>query len=77
MVMKLETQIKNADAACEDFNAKHPIGTLVNYWKNTRSGEPDGNTTTRSAAGVISACACVMLDGVRGGIALSHIEVIQ
>ncbi len=76
-MMKLATQIKNANADCDAFNAKYPVGTRVKYWSGVRGGKPDGETTTRSTASLVSACACVWLEGVRGGIALTHIEVIQ
>lgn len=67
---------EKADQDAQDFDAKHPIGTRVRYWKGIRSGDPDGESVTRSSAGVVGGSPCVLIEGVRGAIALTHVEVI-
>ncbi|QDT94305.1 hypothetical protein [Gimesia algae] len=74
--MSLETQIQNANRACDEFNKTYSVGTRVKYWKKKRSGEPDGEAVTRSTASIISACACVWLEGVQCGIRLANIEPV-
>ncbi|MDH6460150.1 hypothetical protein M2302_000301 [Micromonospora sp. A200] len=61
----------------ELFNAAHPIGTTVRYWKGVREG--DGKTsTTRTEAQLLSGhTAVVWLEGVSGCIALTHIEPVS
>ncbi|WP_346536985.1 hypothetical protein [Micromonospora sp. DPT] len=60
----------------ELFNAIHPVGTTVRYWKGVREG--DGKTsTTRTEAQLLSGhTAVVWLEGVSGCIALTHIEPV-
>lgn len=76
MTLKLETQIREAHDACEDFNKKYPIGTRVRYWEGSFSGKDNIETTTRSTAGLIGSTAFVLIEGVNRRVKLSHIDVI-
>lgn len=68
---------EKSDQDAQDFDAKYPIGTRVRYWKGVRSGDPEGESVTRSNAGVIGQSACVLIEGVRGAVALTHVEVVE
>lgn len=68
--------MKPAEAVTR-FNQRHPIGTLVRYWKGVREGEGK-ESTTRSAAQLLEGhTAVVWLDGVSGCIALTHIQPVS
>jgi hypothetical protein len=59
-------------ATCDAWNTKHPIGTPVILNKD---GVGDVETTTRSAAEVLSGhSAVIWLDGVSGCYLLSHVR---
>lgn len=61
-----------------DWNAAHPVGTLVRYWRGIREGEPSGTGPTRSEAWLLSGhTPVVLIDGTSGGIALTHVEVVD
>jgi hypothetical protein len=61
-----------------DFNRANPIGTMVRYWRGFKAGEPSGQGKTRSLAWVMpSGTAVVLIEGTSGGIALTHVEVVQ
>lgn len=71
--MSLTTDALACNAA-EAFDAAHPVGTPVLAWPGTRDDEPI-RTRTRTGAWVLGGhTAVVMVDGVAGGIALTHIE---
>ena len=59
------------------FNAAHSVGTRVRYWAGPREG--DGTvSTTRSEAEVLGGhTAVVWIVGVRGCVALSHVQAIE
>lgn len=58
----------------EQWNAQHPIGTLVLAWPGTRDAEPLV-TMTRSAAWPLGhGEPVVAVEGKAGGIALTHVE---
>lgn len=52
-----------------------PIGTPVLAFVGTRDGQA-AVTRTRSLPWIIGGSICVMVEGVAGGIALTHIEVL-
>lgn len=58
------------------FNARHPVGTPVRYWRGLRAGA-GAVSRTRSAATLMSDHASVWIEGVSGSIALSHVEVLD
>lgn len=56
------------------FNAAHPEGTRMRYWKGLRQGAPTGIAAVRAPASVMGGAAVVWLEGVSGCIALTHVE---
>jgi hypothetical protein len=56
------------------FNAIHPVGTPVRYWKGVREGEGRISRTRTPAQMLSGHTAIVWLEGVSGGIALTHVE---
>jgi hypothetical protein len=72
---------KSARISADEWNAKHPIGTRVRYWslRPTVSGDaPPIETKTRSTAWALgSGDAVVSVDGVAGGVALTHVDVLD
>ena len=71
-------QLSGAHTAVS-WNAAHPVGTRVRYWPIY---PPIGSvhhtdTVTRSEAWTIGdGSVVVCIDGMSGGVALSHIEVL-
>ena len=61
-------------AKVDDWNANHPIGTEVRYWRGFREG--DGQTgRTRSRAALLGGhTAVVWIDNTTGCIGLTHVE---
>ena len=68
---------KPAQRECEAWNARHPIGTMVRYWRGTRDGEPSGTGPTTFAACVLGGVAVLWVRGLSGCVALSHVEPIE
>jgi len=68
-----------AEADARAFNEANPVGrTLVRYWRGVREGAPSGVGLTRSPAWALSGhTAVVMVEGTSGGIALTHVEVVD
>ena len=67
-------------STAEAFNIKYPVGTPVCYWPvlPARDEYPPKETKTRSEAwDVAKGRAIVMVDGIAGGVAISHIELIK
>lgn len=58
------------------WNAAHPVGTIVRYWRGLREGEPSGTAPTRHPAQVMSDHVSVWITGCVGSIAISHVEVV-
>lgn len=61
------------------WNAAHPVGTRVRYWPIYPPIEsvPPVDTVTRSEAWALGdGSAVVCVDGMAGGVHLTHIEVI-
>lgn len=76
METKQETK-RDAAQICKDFNDAWSVGTLVEYWKGTREGSPDGIELTRSAAWPMCGTPSVLLHNVLGPIPLDHVNVIS
>lgn len=53
-----------------------PIGTLVDYWRGEKKGEPSGRGVTRSEVKLLNGFEVVWIDGCSPFIALSHVEVV-
>jgi hypothetical protein len=58
------------------WNQKYPVGTKTRYWKMRKEGEPSGEGATRSEAYLSGDTAVILIDGVSGCIALSHVEAV-
>lgn len=66
--------VKQLQAACDAWNAAHPVGSSVTLMRD--SGPMP--TRTRSAAEVLSGhSAVVWLDGVAGCYALDRVRPVQ
>jgi hypothetical protein len=66
--------------SAESFNRRFPIGTPVRYWAvlPQHPSVPPKDTKTRSAAWeVANGRPIVMIEGLSGGVALSHIEILE
>lgn len=65
----------------DEWNAAHPVGTPVRYWPVMPKREGEAvDTVTRSEAWSpmerSSSRAIVLVKGIAGGVALSHLEVL-
>ena len=72
------SQLSGAHTAIS-WNAEYPVGTAVRYWPIYPPIEsvPPVDTTTRSEAWTIGdGTVVVCVDGMSGGVALSHIGVL-
>lgn len=59
----------------DEWNAAHPVGTPVRFWPVMPKREGEAvDTVTRSEAWT-SSRAIVLVKGIAGGVALSHLEV--
>ena len=61
----------------ELWNAVHPIGTPVRYWRGLRDGDGQVAVTRSKAWRLSSGEPVVMVEGCAGGIALTHVEAID
>lgn len=66
-----------AEIEVDDFNAKYPLGTFVRYWRGCKEGKPSGSGRTRTTAQIMCDHGSVWIEGCRGSISLSHVEVIE
>lgn len=65
-------------AEVDEFNRLHAEGTMVEYWRGLRQGEPSGKGKTRTAAQVLSGhTAVVWIEGCSGCISLSHVRALE
>jgi hypothetical protein len=59
------------------WNQAHPVGTVVKAWPGDRT-DPPLRTVTRTPAWVLGGhTPVVSVDGYPGGIALTHVEVVN
>ena len=65
---------KKEQKRCDEFNAKHPVGTPVRYWTGLREGEGRVGKTRSSAEVLSGHTAVVWVEGCRGCVALTHVE---
>lgn len=69
---------KRDERIVEEWNAKYPVGTEVKYWMGKKDGFPDGIEATCTEAIMLSGHTPVIrINGYRGCIALSHVEVVE
>jgi hypothetical protein len=68
-----------AEDECEAFNKRVPEGTEVRYWPGEKGDKEHEYTgKTRSHAWPVGGhTAVVLVTGYTGGIALTHVEVID
>lgn len=61
---------------CDDWNAKHSVGTKVRYWP--AAGQRDFKVVRTDSAATVMAghSAVIMLEGVSGCVSLKHVEAI-
>ncbi len=74
--MSLKQMEVQAKAACFDWNAKYPDGTLVSYESIVGRGETKRVQTAGEA--FVSSCeAVVFVSGISGYVSLDHCTAIQ
>ena len=61
----------------DQFNATYPIGTPVLFWPGARRGEGRVSKTRTPAWQMYAGDVVVSVDDYPGGIALTHITVID
>jgi hypothetical protein len=74
MIAKPLSPAETAQQEADDFNAAHPIGTLLRYWSWTKEGPPTGVAPIKSKATVMCEHAVIWLEGVRSCHSISHVE---
>lgn len=75
MATRAEQQEAKAQRECDEWNAKHPVGTRVRYWKLLRGGAPTGVGPTKHEATVLGGhTAVAWIEGCVGCVALTHVE---
>jgi len=66
------------EALRDTWNATHPVGTVVRYWRGIRETEPSGTGATRSKAWMLSGhTPVVLIEGCSGAVALTHVEAVE
>ena len=64
----------DVERVANKFNAHYPIGTWVTFWTGVREG-PGRRGQTRCEAYVLGGhTAVVQITGMRGAIALTHVQ---
>jgi len=76
-VTRSERQAAVARHVADRWNAKHPVGTIVRYWRGLCEGEPSGQGPTRHVATVVGGDAVAWVEGCVGCVALTHVEVVH
>lgn len=61
--------------AVDRFNELHPVGTRVRYWTGVREGEGRKGVTTHEATLLGGHTPVAWIEGARGCVALTHVEV--
>ena len=71
--------MQGLQSTVDRFNACHPVGTLVRYWKGVRGErKPSGVTRTVTRAFVLSGhTPVVWVEGETGCVALTHLVAIR
>lgn len=73
----MELLDESLQVACDIWNGKHPVGTLVRYWRGVKAGPPSGTGKTRTEASIMGRHTVVVwIEGCSGCVALTHVEVI-
>lgn len=66
----------DAKEAVADWNARYPIGTPVHAYPGVRQGA-GLVTRTRSKAWNVGGSPVVLVEGYAGGIALTHVDILE
>lgn len=69
-------ELAKAEKEAADFNAKYPIGTMVNYWRGLKEGDPTGIGEIYHEATVVCYHAVAWIKGCSGCVSLSHVEPV-
>lgn len=69
-----ENRAEIAQREADAWNARHPVGTVVRYWRGLREGEPSGEGAVRHPAQEVCGTASVWVTGCSGCVAISHVE---
>lgn len=64
------------EVTCAEFNAAHPVGTVMHAWTGAMGeGPPKVGTVREPGAYILGGhTPVVFLDGVRGCVALTHVR---
>jgi hypothetical protein len=71
-----ELHMESAEAAVDAWNATHPVGTIVRYWKGLREGEGRLGRTRSEATLLGGHTPVVWVDTTSGAIGLTHVEPV-
>lgn len=77
MATRAEIRAAKLQREADAWNAKHPVGTMVQYWKGLREGAPTGVAPTRSEAQVMSDHISVWMEGCSGSVSVTHVEAVR
>lgn len=58
----------------DEWNTRYPVGTPVEFWPGERSGVGFTSTTRTPAWPLGDGRPVVSIEGVTGGIALTHVQ---
>lgn len=68
---------KRDERIVSEWNVKYPVGTIVRYWRGEKDGFPSGRGAASAAYMLSGHTPVVWINGCRGCIALSHVEVVE
>ena len=78
MATRAEQRAAKLQREADAWNKKHPVGTVVRYWRGMREGEPSGAGRVRHAATVLSGHTVVAwIEGCVGCVCVSHVEAVR
>ena len=61
----------------DEWNERHEVGAVVHYWPGSRGAAPRVSRTRSEAWMLGDHTPVVMVEGYAGGIALTHVEVLD
>lgn len=76
MDRKRNARIGAVLARIDSWNRAYPVGTMVQYWRGAKEGEPTGTGATRTEARDFYGQPVVWIEGCSGCVALTHVEPI-
>lgn len=60
----------------DEWNARHPVGTRVRYWRGLREGTPSGEGAVRYPAQILCDHVSAWIEGCVGCVSITHIEAV-